>query len=493
MIALLAALAFQCPDGTPPPCASRSARAGAAPSANSVAVLYFDAESRDSSDIVLAEGLTEDIINRLSGIERVTVRSKYLVRRYRGTALEDPAAVGRTLNVTYLVTGNVRRVGGRLRVSADLIRATSGAQVWGRQLDAPGGDVIAIQEAVSREVATGIVGRLLPDEARALSTRPTENPAAYEAVLRGNVYLARRDSAGLARAIDEYERARQLDASWTDAVSRVAIGYAIAAANGVSLGQSLDTLVARAMRAATEAVRRAPNSSEAWTAMGVSRLAAHPVTLEGVREAQERAIALDPSNPEPHHLLGNTLAILGQDSLGFVHDRMALAIDPARPVTVLHFLQPAMRDGRYEEAQRWLDSALGFDPGFFVGRAVRGALLAIRGDTAAARAEVASWSSIPQLRDLARLAALALQPAGPDSVERRRALIAAIPRDLPVVSASYGAMLVMAATHDGAVVTAMFEQTRPRGAFVHYFMRSKIFDPVRGNPAFQRLFRETTP
>ncbi len=115
------------------------------------------------------------------------------------------------LNVAYIVSGSVRRAGGRLRVSAELVRAEGGAQVWCRQVDQAADDVFAVQEAVANQVATGIVGRLLPNERQSLATRPTTSPAAYEAFLRGNVHAARRDSAGLTRALQEYESALRAD------------------------------------------------------------------------------------------------------------------------------------------------------------------------------------------------------------------------------------------------------------------------------------------
>ena len=231
MRALLLAAALQCPDGTPPPCRGASV----APPANSVAVLYFDNRSSDTGDVYLADGLTEEVISRLSGVERLSVRSRHLVRRYRGSELTNPAAVGRTLNVAFLVTGSVRRAGGRLRVSAELVRASSGSQVWGRQFDQGGSDVFAIQEAVAREVATGIVGRLVPAEQRAVAARPTANPDAYLAYLRGNFSMARRDSAGFVRAIEEYETALRLDPALTDALSRLSLVYSIAEANAQTL------------------------------------------------------------------------------------------------------------------------------------------------------------------------------------------------------------------------------------------------------------------
>ena len=484
----------QCPDGTPPPC--RSARGVAAPPPSSVAVLYFDNASRDTNDVYLADGLSEEIISRLSGIERLTVRSRFLVRRYRGVALDDPAAVGRALNVSYFVSGTIRRAGGRLRVSAELIRAAGGAQVWGQEFEQSGGDVFAIQEAVAREVATGIVGRLLPAERQTLAVRPTQSAAAYEAFLRGNFHMARRDSAGMRRAITEFETALRLDPSYTDALSRIALVYGIATANGTHLGFPTDTTVARALRNATEAVSRAPQSSDAWEAMGVARRAAEPRHLSVARPALERALELDPANAEAHHLLGFTLEMLGEDSAGLAHDRQALAIEPARPVTLMHLAQEAIKVGRYAEGRRWTDSVLTFDRDYWTGRGFLPPLLLAAGDTAGARRELARWAEVPSLRSVMALAELALTPHGEDSAAVRAwraAVRAAVPSDVPVSQASGAVLLMMLATGDADAVLAVFEAMRPRGAFLHYYMTFRLFDPIRADPRFQRLFVETTP
>ncbi len=487
-------LAAQCPDGSPPPCRTRAV--AAAPAANSVAVLYFESRSTDTNDLALADGLTEEIISRLSGIERLTVRSRHLVRRYRGTTVDDPAAVGRALGVSYLVTGSIRRSGGRLRVSAELVRAAGGVQVWGRQFDQAGDDVFAIQEAVANQVATGIVGRLLPAESRALAVRPTENAAAYAAVLRGNLYVARRDSAGLARGIREYEAALDADPGYTDALSRVAMAYGIARANGLDLGSPADTLAARAMRAAMEAVRRAPNSSDAWLAMGLARLAAEPRSLSGVREDFERAIAVDPTNAEPHHLLGFVFALMGEDSTGLAHDRMALAIEPSRPVTLMHFAQHALKFGRFAEARRWVDSALVVDPTFYLARAALVVVMTAAGDSANAREEVTRWRDHRQLAGVAALAQGALAVPGSDPAAARQrlsALRASVPPSLGVGLAGYVALTVMTSTGDPGTVLQLFESARPRGAFLRYFMSMVPFDPIRDDARFARLYRELEP
>ncbi len=137
-------LSAQCPDGTPPPCAAPAARAPAsAPAPNSVAVLYFDNLSRDTADAYLADGLTEEITDRLGAIERLQVKSRTWVRRLQVAIPGDPAALARALRVRYMVEGSVRRAGSRVRVSTRLIHATDGFRVWGNDYDATVGDLLA--------------------------------------------------------------------------------------------------------------------------------------------------------------------------------------------------------------------------------------------------------------------------------------------------------------------------------------------------------------
>src|SRR5438034_6320520 len=155
----------QCPDGSPPPCrAARTdpGRQSGVPT-NSVAVLYFDNLSRDTADAYLAEGLTEELIAQLGRVERLVVKSRNAVRRYRSDDL-DPAQLGRVLGVAYLVSGSVRRSGTRLRVTVELVRATTGVRLWGEQYDRAQADLLDLQEGIARAVAGVIAGLLLPAE-----------------------------------------------------------------------------------------------------------------------------------------------------------------------------------------------------------------------------------------------------------------------------------------------------------------------------------------
>ena len=167
--------ALQCPDGSPPPCRVARADAGPKPGVppNSVAVLYFDNLSRDTADAYMADGLTEELIGRLGQVERLTVKSRFAVRRFRGTTTEDPATVGRALGVAHLVTGSIRRSGNRVRVTVELMRVAGGDREWGEQYDRTEADLLVIQEEIARRVATAVAGRLLPTERARLAVRPT--------------------------------------------------------------------------------------------------------------------------------------------------------------------------------------------------------------------------------------------------------------------------------------------------------------------------------
>lgn len=205
-------LLAQCPDGSPPPCGVRAS----AIARNSVAVLYFENLSHDSTDAHLSDGLTEEVTSRLGDLTQLQVKkpNRTALRRLQDS-VPDLAAVAAMLRVRYLVEGSLRREGTRVRVSVRLIR--DGFQVWGADYNRSTAGLLALQEEIAREVATGIAGRLAPADRAALAGRPTRSPKAYERFLRGNYYIAQRAPRLAARAIDEYEAALQLDPGFTRA------------------------------------------------------------------------------------------------------------------------------------------------------------------------------------------------------------------------------------------------------------------------------------
>ncbi len=492
-----ARLHAQCPDGSPPPCARVPARPAAAPP-TSVAVLYFDNLSRDTADSYLAEGLTEQTIAQLGEVERLTVASRFAVRRFRGETVQDPAAVGRSLNVSYLVTGSVQRAGSRLRVGVELVRASTGVRVWGERYDRTETDLLRLQDDIASAVATGIVGRLLPAERTGITLRATRDPVAWDRFLRGNFWLARRDAATTRQAIGEYQAALQADPGFTDALARIAYAYALALDADYDLGLPRDTLVARGVAMAERALRLDSLSSDAWMARAYVRMGEEPRTMAGTRELFERAIRLNPRNAEARHQFAQYLHYMGDTAAARAENHRALELEPGRAITWNQLTVLALHRGDYVEMLRRVDSSLAADPAFTLARAQRVVGLLGLGDTAAARRAIAALpGEMPAIGQfMAAVIDAQGRPDGAVAIETALAPLMAL-RPSPtqpgnVISNAYVAMqLTRLGARDPALT--LLENARPRGARLHSVMRYVVFDPLRSDPRFQAVFNESRP
>ena len=387
--ALLALAAMQCPDGTPPPCGRAGLRA---PVANSVAVLYFDNVSRDTADAYLADGLTDEIILRLQQVRRLEVKSRYESERVRGRRNAAPAVLGRELNARYLVNGSIQRAAERLVVRVELTRADRGVGVWSERYDRTAANVLDVIDDVARGVATGVAGQLLPDEAADLSRRPSADPLAYEHFVRGNFYLAQRSATGLLHAVQEYELAWQRDSTLLRAPARVAYAYAIGASYGVG-DLSPDSIMVLASRSVDRALRLAPRLSDAWLARGFLR-AVHSLRGSGDSMSDAvadlaRAVELDPQSAEAHHQYAWGLAFTGRGSAAYGEYRRALELEPGRAVTYQEIAALYEGQGRFPQAIAWSDSAISADPGLVRGPLVRARARLALGDLDGAGADVA--------------------------------------------------------------------------------------------------------
>ncbi len=488
----------QCPDGSPPPCRAQPARA--APALNSVAVLYFDNLSADTGDAYLADGLTEAIIVRLSQVERLAVKSRNAVQRFRGRSADDPTTLGRALGISYLVNGSVRRAGTRVRLTVNLVRASSGLQLWGEQYDRESADVLAIEEDVARAVATAIAGRLLPGERASLAARPTRDPQAYDHFLRGNYALAQRNPRALTRAISEYEAAARLDPAFAVALARIAYAY------GLYLdwaweypGLPAESVFARGRAAAERALREDSTASDAWMAIGYLRTFRDPRTFENAQAAFERAIALDPRNAEAHHQYASILRWLGEDAAAAAAFARARALDPERAITLFETGLLLWITRRFAEAQQWYDSVLVIDPGAYYAYFGRAWARIQLGDGAGARFDAEAWlRSARGARRFQGEATLALvdvtsgdSAAARARVERMLTDIGALEQLSPYEGWPLAAALV--ALGDWERALDVLERLQPRGAKLWFFLRASEFDPIRSHPRFQRLVEESRP
>jgi TolB-like protein len=493
-LGFVATLRAQCPDGTPPPCRAPVRPAAITP--NSVAVLYFENLSRDSADAHLSDGLTEEVTSRLGDVSQLQVKkpNRIAVRRLLDS-VPDLVAVARVLRVRYLVEGSLRRDGTRVRVSARLIR--DGFQVWGADYNRSTSDLLGLQEEIAREVATGIAGRLAPADRKALADRPTRNPRAYERFLRGNYYIAQRAPRFVARAIEEYEAALQLDPGFTRARARLAYSY-WSLLNFSWNVQELpaDSILARGFRAVDEALRQDSSSSDAWMLRGSLLAIRSPRTYEGVRAAFERALALEPGNAEAHHLFALELRYLGEDSAAIAQYQRALSLEPGRAVSVQGIGSVEFAARRYAVARRWFDSTLVIDPGYYLGYLRRARVRLQLGEVEEARRDAETATRLGAGDELAAAVLAMAELRAGDAVAARTRLEHAL-RNLPLLNrpgpgeALFGA--VLAALGDTERALDFLERVQPRGFHLLFELRAPEFDAIRNLPRFQRLLAESRP
>ena len=477
LVLLAPAVRAQCPDGSPPPCAPRVAR----PAPTSVAVLYFENLSRDTADAYLTDGLTEELTGRLGDIERLRVSGRSAVRRAQQAAGDDLAAVGRSLNVRYLVEGSLRRSGARVRVSARLLRASDGVRVWGNSYDRTMTDLLALQEDIAREVAANVAGQLLPSERARLAARPTDDPVAYDHYLRGAYAVGRRSAAGFQRAIAEFDLALRRDPRFAAAEARRAYALVLAYAYGVEWPDR-DSILPRAARSAARALALDSTSADAWIARAQVAVWLDGDLPAGLAAAR-RAAAYGPRNAEAQHLLGVVLAWLAEDSAATASFRRALAIDPLRAVTILDIAELALVARDLPVAARLLDSAIALDPEQARPYLRRASLRLLQDDAAGAQAdaEVGLRLATPAFRASGRSLLAAALAAHGDTARARAALDAREPRDLP----SFIAVgLIAVGLADSAL--AVLERAQPI-AVDWYELRLPAFDRVRALPRFQRI------
>jgi tetratricopeptide (TPR) repeat protein len=359
----------------------------------------------------------------------------------------------------------MRRSGEQLRVSVRLVDAERETATWSNAFTRTTRDLLAIQEEIAREVATGVVGALTPVERAAVTARPTTNPQAYEHYLKGNWYMGRRGQ-WLARAVDEYRAAVRLDPAFSEPRAGIALAYVSAADydGGRALGRPSNTLRAQALALADSVIQTNPSVALAWAARGATLRRMN--RLGAARQSLDRALALDPNSAEVHYRLGQ----LHFWTVDFAAMRAsllrALALDPGRPVTYQLLGVGAYFERRYRDAISLLDSALVLDPGY--GLAVGWQAIAFQalGDTARVEAS---------LRRAVRI--LEAERAAGDTTTIPATFLA-----INVVGHNRTQGLAML----GRMDEALNRLGTPNSVQCRFLLHDPAFDSVRRDPRFQR-------
>jgi TolB-like protein/Tfp pilus assembly protein PilF len=469
------ALEYEARGRVPRPPSSSSRRTAAA--VQSIAVLPFANLSADPENEYFGDGLAEDILNALTAVDGLTVIARTSAFAFKGKS-EDVRKIGETLGVGTVLEGSVRRAGGRVRVTAQLVDVQNGAHLWSQRYDRDITDIFAVQDDIAQAIAVALRGTLAsPDHGR----RYTPGVPAYEAFLKGRAQLIHFTPDGWQRARAYFQQAIALDPGYAEPHAELAVGHFICGMHGIAPMRE----VAPFVRAeATHALELDPSNEQPRIVLGGIALA-HDYDWDAAR-AHFAAAMKAPNVPAYARWIYGSLYLhaLGRFDESVAELQRAVEQDPLN--ATWHGILAAHLEiaGRLDEAVAAASRAREIEPNYYVSMHILGEMLGAAGRHAEA---LEAWQQAHNLAPWFGITsgylALALRRAGRDA-EADRVLTAMGPTPRPmwgrvVYDLGVGALDAAADSYG-----RMIEERDP---FALVYAMSKTAEPLRSHPRWPAL------
>jgi adenylate cyclase len=319
-------------------------RPEAATGLRAIAVLPFQNMSPDPENEYFSDGMTEEILTRLSKIRELKVASRSTVFRYKGKGI-DPRDVGRELGVGSVLEGSVRKLGNRVRITAQLINAGDGFHLWSEGYDRNLDDLFAIQDEVSESIAQALRVNLTEAERAQLSASPTQSIEAYDYYSRGRHLFYQYTRGGHRAAIEMYLKALELDPNFALAYAGLAVCYAFLIVRGWDENA---IWLSKAEEAALKALGIDQRLPEAHFALGY----VYEMKEEWDKEegAMRRVLLLNPNHAHAHDSLGDVYYQRDQLEEAIAEYQTALRLDPFHPRAPIQLAATYEKAGQYRAA-----------------------------------------------------------------------------------------------------------------------------------------------
>ncbi len=327
-------------------------------SINSVAVLPFSNASGDPNAEYISDGITEGIIDRLSGLPNLKVISRTSAFRYKQREIE-PQKVGKELGVEALVTGRVVQRGDDLSVSVELVDAREDKQLWGEQYSRKLADITSVQQEIATAVSGNLGVRLTSEEKTRLNKSSATNPEAYQLYLKGRYHANQATAARLKKAIEYFQQAIEKDPGYALAYAGLADSYSALGGGWMYLPPT-DSLP-KAKAAAVKALELDDTLAEAHAALAYAVFFADWDWSKAEREFK-RAIELNPNSALSHVRYSEYLKTRLRFDESMEEAQRAQELDPlsAEIASQLGFTYVFMR--RYDESIAQFQKALDLNP-----------------------------------------------------------------------------------------------------------------------------------
>jgi TolB-like protein/Flp pilus assembly protein TadD len=324
------------------------------PRIESLAVLPLANLSGDPRQDYFADGMTEELITTLGKLSALRVISRTSVMRYKKTEKTLPQ-IAKELNVDAIVEGSVLRAGDRVRITAQLIQASTDRHLWAESYDRNLRDVLSLQSEVSRAIASEIQAKVTPQEQARLASARLVNPGAYDLYLKGRYEWNKRSKEGLERGLEYFQRAIDLDPNYALAHSGVADSYIALGSWGLLPGVEA---YPKAKAAALKAMQLDQDLAEPHASLARA-LEDYDWDWLGAEREHQRAIELNPNYATARHWHAYGLGLRGRNKEALAEIELARSLDPLSTIinaeVALVLYWGRQYDGAIVEARKALE------------------------------------------------------------------------------------------------------------------------------------------
>jgi TolB-like protein len=356
----------------------------ALPNKPSIAVLPFTNMSGDPNQDYFADGIVEDITTALSRVRGLFVIARNSSFTYKGRAV-DVVRVGRELGVRYVLEGSVRKAGNQVRVSGQLIDASTGAHLWAERFDGALDDIFALQDQITMNVVGAILPTLEQAEIKRAQRKPTGSLTAYDFYLRGMASVHQWTREGIGEALGRFYEAIKLDPEYSSAYGMAAWCYLRRRSDGWMVDRVQES--AEAARLARRAAQFGQDDAVALSRAGFALAFVVDDVATGA-DLVDRAVVLNPNLAAAWYFSSRVRVLLDEPEVAIEHAARAMRLSPLDPLTFLMQYSTALAHfhaGRYEEASAWTERAKRANPNFLPAIRLAAASYALAGSVAKAR------------------------------------------------------------------------------------------------------------
>ncbi len=309
----------------------------------SIAVLPFVDMSQQQDQEYFSDGISEELLNRLAQIPDLRVAARTSAFQFKGKNL-DVADIGRQLNVAHVLEGSVRKSGSRLRITAQLIKSSTGFHMWSQTFEGDAGDVFKVQDDIAVAI-TEVLKTKLSDQSSKSKPAVNANIQAFDSYLKGRAFIARRWLENLHKGIEAFDQAIALDPNYSAAYSGRAFAYSLLPA--WESGNWSEAL-SKARASAEKALALDPNNAEAYMVRGMTSFYSYDAKSAGAD--LKRAHNLSPGSVDILNMEGDFQFSIANLRAAENNKRQAMALDPLSFVHPLNLADALIAQGRVEEA-----------------------------------------------------------------------------------------------------------------------------------------------